>query len=98
VVYVVDPGPLAPTGAAPTAPQELLRCAVPLLRAAKDLPHLNIAFQILPTALLLEPWYIPRQPHRPPGRPRRALLTCRVSCVVLRVRVSCRVVVGRGRA
>jgi hypothetical protein len=57
VVYVVDPGPLAPAGAAPTAPQELLRCAVPLLRAAKDLPHLNIAFQILPTALLLEPWY-----------------------------------------
>jgi hypothetical protein len=31
----------------------LPRLVVPLLRAAKDLPHLNIAFKILPTALLL---------------------------------------------
>jgi hypothetical protein len=60
VVYVVDPGPLIAPTSKPTAPQELLRCAVPILRATKDLPHLNIAFQILPSALLLEPWYRPR--------------------------------------
>lgn len=54
----MDPGPLAAHHNKTVTAQDLLHSVVPIIRVTKaDLPHLNVTFQVLPSSLLLEPWY-----------------------------------------